>query len=54
VAYRWFERGIIVDILITEVFAFYNSPVSATVALGVDIVLLIALRIAGRHEAMSR
>lgn len=52
-AYRWFERAILVDILITEVFTFYNAPLTATVALGVDIVLLVALRIAGRHEAIA-
>lgn len=52
-AYRWFERGILVDILITEVFTFYNAPGSAMTGLAVDIVLLIALRIAGRHEAIA-
>lgn len=52
-AYRWFERAIIVDILVTEVFTFYNAPLAATVTLAVDIALLIALRIAGRHEAIA-
>ena len=52
-AYRWFERGVLVDILITEVFAFYDSPGAAIVGLAVDILLLIALRIAARHEALS-
>ena len=31
----------------------YNAPLTATITLGLDIVLLIALRIAGRHEAIS-
>lgn len=52
-AYRRFERAILVDILVTEVFTFYNAPLVATITLAVDIVLLIALRIAGRHEAIS-
>lgn len=52
-AYRWFERGVLVDILITEVFAFYDSPGAAIVGLAVDILLLVALRIAARHEALS-
>ena len=52
-AYRWFERAILVDILVTEVFTFYNAPFTATVTLAIDIALLIALRIAARHEAIS-
>jgi hypothetical protein len=52
-AYRWFERGILVDILVTEVFAFYDSPGTATIGVAVDIVLLIAVRIAARHEALG-
>jgi len=52
-AYRWFERAVLVDILITEVFTFYDAPGAATVGLAVDIVLLIAVRIAARHEALS-
>lgn len=51
-AYRWFERGILVDILVTEVFAFYDAPQLATAGIAVDIILLIAVRIAARHEAL--
>lgn len=52
-AYRWFERGILVDILVTEVFTFYDAPGLATVGIAVDIILLIAVRIAARHEALA-
>ena len=50
-AYRWFERSVLVDILIGEVFAFYTQPVSAVVGIAIDIVLLLALRLAIRQEA---
>lgn len=50
-AYRWFERAVLVDILIGEVFAFYSQPSSALAGLLVDIVLLLALRLAIRAES---
>jgi hypothetical protein len=49
-AYRWFERGILVDLLVTEVFAFYDFPGRALIGIAVDVVLLIAIRMASRHE----
>ncbi len=49
-AYRWFERGILVDLLVTEVFLFYDAPVVALIGIAVDVVLLIAIRTASRHE----
>ncbi len=49
-AYRWFERGILVDLLVTEVFLFYDAPGSALIGIAVDIALLIAIRMASRHE----
>lgn len=50
-AYRWFERAVLVDILIGEVFAFYTQPSTALAGLLVDIVLLLALRLAIRAES---
>lgn len=49
-AYRWFERGILVDLLVTEVFLFYHSPGTAFIGVAVDIALLVAIRMASRHE----
>ena len=49
-AYRWFERGILVDLLVTEVFAFYDAAPSALIGIVVDVVLLVAIRVASRHE----
>ncbi len=53
-AYRWFERALLVDILIVEVFAFYTQPTSALVGVFVSIVLLLALRLAIRAESGHR
>lgn len=52
-AYRWFERGILIDLLVTEVFAFYHSAGTALLGIAVDIALLIAIRMASRHEAAT-
>ena len=49
-AYQWFERAVLVDILIGEVFAFYTQPATAVAGLAVDILLLLALRLAIRAE----
>lgn len=49
-AYAWFERAVLVDILIGEVFAFYSQPATALGGLVVDIILLLALRLAIRVE----
>lgn len=51
-AYRWVERCIPVDILVTEVCALDDALGSATVGIAVDTILLIAVRIIARNEAL--
>lgn len=53
-AYAWFERAVLVDILIGEVFAFYRQPTTALAGLVIDILLLLALRLAIRAEGGRR
>ena len=43
-AYRMFERGLLVSILITHVFVFVRSQFGAVFGLGVDILLLLLVR----------
>lgn len=42
-AYRMFERALLVSILFTQVFTFYEQQFSALVMLGFDLLLLLAL-----------
>jgi hypothetical protein len=42
-AYRWLERALLVNILVTQVFAFVESQFGAVFGLGVALVLLAAL-----------
>jgi hypothetical protein len=43
-AYRWFERALLVSILLTHVFIFVESQFAAVFGLGRDILLLLAVR----------
>ena len=43
-AYRWFERALLVSILLTHVFIFVESQFGAVFGVGVDIVLLLGVR----------
>jgi hypothetical protein len=43
-AYRCFERALLVSILLTKVFIFVRSQFGAVFGVGLDIVLLIAVR----------
>ena len=43
-AYRRFERGLLVSILITHVFVFVRSQFGAVFGLGIDILLLLLVR----------
>jgi len=43
-AYRSFDRGLLVAILVTRAFAFVESQFGAVFALGIDLALLVALR----------
>ena len=49
-AYRWFMRGILVWILITQVFVFYRSELAGLGGLVVDLVAYAALRLAITEE----
>jgi hypothetical protein len=49
-AYRWFERALLVQIFITQVFAFVSSQFSAVFGLGVAVLLLVTIRYMIRGE----
>jgi hypothetical protein len=49
-AYRWFMRGILVWILITQVFVFYRSELAGLGGLAIDLVAYAALRLAITEE----
>lgn len=49
-AYRWFERALLVQIFITQVFAFVASQFSAVFGLGIDLLLLVTIRYMIRGE----
>ena len=49
-AYRWFLRGILVWLLITQVFIFYDSQPIALAGLAFDVVAYAMLRYAISHE----
>jgi hypothetical protein len=43
-AYRWFERALLVSILLTHVFIFVESQFGAVFGVGLDILLLLGVR----------
>jgi hypothetical protein len=43
-AYRWFERALLVSLLLTHVFIFVESQFGAVFGVGLDILLLLAVR----------
>jgi hypothetical protein len=47
---RWFERALLVQILITQVFEFVESQFTAVFGLGFNLLLLITLRYMMRRE----
>lgn len=49
-AYRWFMRGLLVWILVTQVFIFYSSQLAGLGGLAVDLVAYGSLRFALAHE----
>jgi hypothetical protein len=49
-AYASFERALLVAIFVTQVFAFVESQFGAVFGLGVDLLLLVALRSLRRGE----
>lgn len=49
-AYRWFRRAVLLNILVTQVFNFYDSQLTAVVGLAVSLVIYTALRFAIARE----
>ena len=43
-AYLWFERAMLVSILITQVFIFYDSELAALTGLAINLLVITALR----------
>jgi hypothetical protein len=60
-AYHWFLRGLLVWILVTQVFVFYSSQLAGIGGLAIDLVAYGSLRfaisreiVAGRHPQQPR
>jgi hypothetical protein len=49
-AYHWFMRGLLVWILVTQVFVFYSSQLAGIGGLGVDLIAYGSLRLALARE----
>ena len=49
-AYVWFTRGLLVWMLISQVFVFYSSQLAGLVGLALDLLAYGALRFALSHE----
>jgi hypothetical protein len=52
-AYHWFMRGLLVWILVTQVFVFDNSQLAGLGGLAVDLVAYGSLRFAVAREAVA-
>jgi hypothetical protein len=52
-AYRWFTRGALVWILVTQVFVFYDSQLAGLIGLAVNLIVYSALRFAAQTEKAS-
>jgi hypothetical protein len=50
VAYRWFERGLLVTIFVTQVFAFAEEQLAGVLGLVIALVMWVTLRTAVRAE----
>jgi hypothetical protein len=50
-AYVWFTRGLLVWMLITQVFVFYTSQLAGLTGLVIDLLAYGALRFALSHES---
>jgi hypothetical protein len=54
-AYRWFQRGLLVWILVTQVFVFYSSQLGGLLGLAIDLIAYGSLRYAiGQERAVLR
>ena len=49
-AYRWFLRAVLVSLLITQLFVFYNDQFAALGGLAIDLLFYLALRYMIRRE----
>jgi len=49
-AYHWFMRGLLVWILVSQVFVFYSSQLAGLGGLAIDLAAYGTLRFAIRHE----
>ena len=52
-AYHWFMRGLLVWILLTQVFVFYSSQLAGLAGLAVDLIAYRSLRFALDREARA-
>jgi len=53
-AFAWFERSILISILITQVFAFYKEQFSALLGLFLNIAVLFAVRFGIEQERAAK
>jgi len=53
-AYHWFVRGVLVWILVTQVFVFYSSQLAGLGGLIIDLIAYGSLRFALARETVSR
>lgn len=54
-AYRWLERGLLVNLLVTQVFLFAQDQFSATTGFLISLVMLAAIRVLiGTEHALGR
>jgi hypothetical protein len=49
-AYRWFRRAVLISIMVTHVFVFYDSQLAALTGLTVSLLVYVALRYAIARE----
>lgn len=52
--YAWMTRALLVSIFVTRVFVFVESQFGAVFGLGVDVLLLISVRLMARQEGRRR
>ena len=51
--YEWLARGLLVSILVTQVFLFVQSQFGAVIGLGFDILLLVTVRAMGAEDRQA-
>lgn len=52
--YEWFQRSVLIEIFVTQVFVFYNSQLAALGGLAWDVVVWGTIRFAIAHELTYR